>query len=203
MASRIKSNTKFSNVDILDFMKKVVEKHTRYYQSDFEIDKETLRRAAVKQEHQEKTFIWLCRTHGTWCLLERNVFLKDTSEYITFNYYAEQSTESVLAFVIEITSDTQDSITGNMYTLDYAAHCNHVRSVSLYPESVSMQYEHGYRTQSADDRISGYPDMEYGKLQSVQYQPHSQEELTMLLWKEQQERRNFKEENQNKFIANL
>ena len=100
MASRIKSNTKFSNVDILDFMKKVVEKHTRYYQSDFEIDKETLRRAAVKQEHQEKTFIWLCRTHGTWCLLERNVFLKETSEYITFNYYAEQSTESVLAFVI-------------------------------------------------------------------------------------------------------
>lgn len=42
MAKRIKSNTKFSNVDILDFMKKVVEKHTRYYQSDFEIDKETL-----------------------------------------------------------------------------------------------------------------------------------------------------------------
>ena len=28
MAKRIKSNTKFSNVDILDFMKKVVEKHT-------------------------------------------------------------------------------------------------------------------------------------------------------------------------------
>ena len=55
MARRIKSNTKFSNVDILDFMKKVVEKHTRYYQSDFEIDKETLRRAAVRQEHQEKT----------------------------------------------------------------------------------------------------------------------------------------------------
>ena len=87
MAKRIKSNTKFSNVDILDFMKKVVEKHTRYYQSDFVIDKETLRRAAVRQEHQEKTFIWLCRTHGTWCLLERNVFLKDTSEYIKFNLY--------------------------------------------------------------------------------------------------------------------
>jgi hypothetical protein len=28
MAKRIKSNRKFSNVDILDFMKKVVEKHT-------------------------------------------------------------------------------------------------------------------------------------------------------------------------------
>ena len=84
MAERIKSKTKFSNVDILDFMKKVVEKHTRYYQSDFEIDKEILWRAAVRQEQQDKTFIWLCRTHGTWCLLEKNVFLKDTREHITF-----------------------------------------------------------------------------------------------------------------------
>ena len=131
MARKIKSRVKFSNVDILEFMERVVEKHTQFYKSDFQIDKETLRRVADRQEQQEKTFIWLCRTHGTWCLLERNVFLKDTSEYITFNYYAEQSTESVLAFVIEITSDTQDSITGNVYTLDYAEHCNHVRSVSL------------------------------------------------------------------------
>ena len=34
--------TKFSNVDILEFMGKVVEKHTKFYQSDFEIDKEIL-----------------------------------------------------------------------------------------------------------------------------------------------------------------
>ncbi|MCI9620880.1 MAG: hypothetical protein HFG85_13165, partial [Dorea sp.] len=94
MARKIKSRVKFSNVDILEFMERVVEKHTQFYKSDFQIDKETLRRVADRQEQQEKTFIWLCRTHGTWCLLERNVFLKDTSEYITFNYYAEQSTES-------------------------------------------------------------------------------------------------------------
>lgn len=203
MAKRIKSNTKFSNVDILDFMKKVVEKHTRYYQSDFEIDKETLRRAAVRQEHQEKTFIWLCRTHGTWCLLERNVFLKDTSEYITFNYYAEQSTESVLAFVIEITSDTQDSITGNVYTLDYAEHCNHVRSVSLCPETVLMQYEHGFRIRKADEKIDGCPDTEYGKLVSIQYKPHSEEALTALLQRERKEGVYYREECANAYIARV
>ena len=115
------------------------------------------------------------------------MFLKDTSEYITFNYYAEQSTESVLAFVIEITSDTQDSITGNVYTLDYAEHCNHVRSVSLYPETVLMQYEHGFRIRKADEKIDGCPDTEYGKLVSIQYKPHSEEALTALLQRERKE----------------
>lgn len=66
-----------------------------------------------------------------------------------------------------------------------------------------MQYEHGYRTQSADDRISGYPDMEYGKLLSIQYQPHSQEELTDLLWSERQERGRFKEGNPSEYISRL
>ena len=37
MVKKIKSNTKFSNVDILDFMEKVVAKHTRYYSVSFYI----------------------------------------------------------------------------------------------------------------------------------------------------------------------
>lgn len=46
MVSRSKSRTKFCNVDILSFMGDVVQKHTKHYQSDFEIDKEILREAA-------------------------------------------------------------------------------------------------------------------------------------------------------------
>ena len=102
------------------------------------------------------------------------MFLKETSEHITFNYYAEQTTESVLAFVIEITSDTQDSITGNVYPLDYAAHCNHVRSVSLYPETVLMQYK-----------------------------PHSEEALTALLHRERKEGVYYREECANAYIARV
>lgn len=203
MASRIKNRTKFSNVDILSFMGNVVQKHTKHYQSDFEIDREMLTEAADRQEQQDKTFIWLCRTAGTWLLLERNTLLKDTREFNTFSFYAEQTSDPILAFVVEVIGGAQGSVIGNIYALDYMAHYKHIQTASLKSETVVMQYEHGYRTQSADDRISGYPDMKYGKLLSIRFQPHSEEELTMLLWKEQQERRNFKEENQNKFIANL
>ena len=203
MASRIKSKIKFSNVDILEFMERVVEKHTKFYKSDFQIDKETLRRVADRQEQQDKIFIWLCRTAGTWLLLERNTLLKDTREFHTFSFYAEQTSDPILAFVVEVIGGAQGSVIGSIYALDFMAYYKHIQTASLKSETVVMQYEHGCRTQSADDRISGYPDMEYGRLQAVQFQPHSEEELTMLLWKEQQERRNYKEKDQSKYIANL
>lgn len=203
MARGIKSRTKFSNVDLLSLMGAVVQKHTKHYQSDFEIDREILHRVADRQEQQDKTFIWLCRTAGTWLLLERNTFLKDTREHNTFSFYAEQTSDQILAFLVEVTGGIQDSVMGNVYVLDYAAYYSHMHSVSLKAETVVMQYEHGCRTRSADARISGYPDMEYGKLQSVQYQPHSQEELTRLLWNERQERKCFKEGNPSAYIASL
>lgn len=203
MANRIKSNVKFSGVDILSFMGNVVQKHTKHYQSDFQIDKEILHRAADRQEQQDKTFIWLCRTAGTWLLLERNTFLKDTREFNTFSFYAEQTNDTILAYVIEVIGGAQDSVMGNVYVLDYPEHYKHIQTVSLKTETVVMQYEHGYRTQSADDRISGYPDMEYGRLQSIQYHPHSKEELTEFLWNERQERKCFKEGNPSAYIASL
>ena len=39
---------KFSDIDTIDFMGRVVQGHTRHYQSDFDIDKEMLRGAAGK-----------------------------------------------------------------------------------------------------------------------------------------------------------
>ena len=203
MARRIKSRTKFSNVDILSFMGDVVQKHTRHYQSDFEIDREILTEAADREEQQDKTFVWLCRTAGTWLLLERNTLLKDTREFNTFSFYAEQTSDPILAFVVEVTGGAQGSVMGNIYALDYMAHYKHIQTASLKSETVVMQYENGCRTKSADDRISGYPDMEYGKLLSVQYHPHSQEELRELLRNERQERKCFKEGNPSEYITKL
>lgn len=203
MARRSKSNVKFSSMDVLAFMGDVVQKHTQHYQSDFEIDKEMLRRAADRQEQQDKTFIWLCRTYGTWCLLERNVFLKDTREYNTFTFYMEQTSEPILAFLIEITSGTGDSIIGNIYVLDYSTYYNHVRSIALNAESVLLQYEHGYRIKKATEHVDGYPDTDYGNLVSIQYQPQSQEELTALLWREWKERVCYREGAANAYIARL
>lgn len=193
MEKKGRDRIKFSNIDIFEFMGGVVKKHTRYHQSDFLIDKEMMIRATYSQEQQEKTFIWLCRTSGTWCLLERNVFLKDTSENKIFNFYAEQTDDLILAFVIEIKSKCGSPVTGDIYVLDHKKHYQHVKETSINAETVLLKYEHGERIQRADIPIDIYPDMGYGELKSIQYQPHSQKELSGLLSRERQERKRFKE----------
>ena len=203
MRNNSKSKVRFSNVDILSFMSEVVQRHTKYYQSDFEIDKEILLEAAEKQEQQDKTFVWLCRECGTWCLQERDVFLKDTREYNTFRFYKEQTIEPILAFLIEVISATANSVTGNVYAVDYAAYYGHVLTVSLLTESIVFQYEHGFRIREPEAIIDGYPDMEYGKFLSIQHQPHSQEELAGVLWREKQERKRFIEGDQQEYLAKL
>ena len=122
---------KFSDIDMIPFMGRVVQKHTRHYQSDFEIDKKMLRESAGRQDKQDNVFLWLCRTAGTWLLSERNVFLKDTSENNIFNYYAEQSSGSVLAFAVKVKKAVGDAVIGDIYVLDYPAHYRHIQSVGL------------------------------------------------------------------------
>lgn len=194
---------KFSDIDMIHFMGRVVQKHTRHYQSDFEIDKKMLREAAGHQDKQDNVFLWLCRTAGTWLLSERNVFLKDTSENNIFNYYAEQSSGSVLAFAVKVKKAVGDAVIGDIYVLDYPAHDRHIQSVGLSAETVILRYERGERIMKADAVPGACPDMEYGKLMSIRYLPHKQEELEELLWRERQERERYKEGNPDAFIEGL
>ena len=203
MRNNSKNKVKFSNIDLFSFMSEVVQRHMKYYQSDFEIDKEILLEAAEKQEQQDKTFLWLCREYGTWCLQERNVFLKDTREYNTLRFYKEQTTEPILAFLVEVISAAATSVIGNVYAVDYAEYYHRVLTVSLPTESIVFQYEHGFRIREPEAIIDGYPDTEYGKFLSIQHQPHSQEELAGVLWREKQERKRFVEGDPEKYITML
>ncbi len=89
-------NIKFSNVNLLDVMGRVVEDFTQFYKSDFDIDTATLRNATITPIEQDKTFIWLCRSMGTWLLRERDVFVTDTREHKTVCFYWEQMNEPIL-----------------------------------------------------------------------------------------------------------
>lgn len=198
-----KNYMKFSHIDLLSFMGQVVQKHTKHYQSDFEIDKKMLWETAEQQESQNQTFLWLCRTAGTWLLLERNVLLRGTSENNTFRFYAEQSIDSILAFAVRATDVVKSSIIGDVYVLDYRAYYTHVCNVSICTETVLLQYEHGIRIEKANFSIKNYTDAEYGKLLSVQYQPHSQKKLEELLQKKQQERDKFPEGDPGIYIESL
>lgn len=191
---------KFSDIDTIDFMGRVVQGHTRHYQSDFDIDKKILLEAAGQQDGQDQSFIWLCRTAGTWLLPERDVFLKGTNANDIFNFYVEQTSDPVLALAIKVKRAIADTVIGDIYVLDYQAHYRHIQSVGLSAETVMLQYERGERMMGVDAMPGSYPDMEYGELVSLRYLPHEQEDLKELLWRERQERERYEEGDPDAFI---
>ena len=69
---------KFENVDVIASLEAIMKQNTAFYQSDFDIDKQILRKAAVSLIPEDKRLLWFSRPSGTCCFRERDVFLKDT-----------------------------------------------------------------------------------------------------------------------------
>ena len=120
----MKTGTKALNTDIVKVMQGIVNSHVEHYQSDFELDIEALKEAAINPERTERIFVWLCRPCGTWLLREKDVFIKGTRENNTFCFYAEQTRDDVLCYVIEANSIDGDTVRGNLYAFDYKSYFN-------------------------------------------------------------------------------
>ena len=67
---------KYTDVDIVAELQKLVDSHVDSYKEDFDIDKRIIRRAAESQNPEDKTLMWFCRPHGTHCLNENQVFIQ-------------------------------------------------------------------------------------------------------------------------------
>lgn len=71
-----------------------MEQNPHSYQSDFAYDKERLQAAMLEVSQEYLTFLWMSRPCGTWCFLERDIFLWDTQAHIVWtngDYIAEAS----------------------------------------------------------------------------------------------------------------
>lgn len=94
---------KFENVDVTASLEAIMKQNTAFYQSDFDIDKEIMKRAAESPNAGDKMLLWFSRPSGTCCIKERNAFLKDTREHNTWKFYGEQTRDRVLAYAVELT----------------------------------------------------------------------------------------------------
>ena len=195
-------NIKFSNVNLLDVMGRVVEDFTLFYKSDFDVDINTLRNATITPIEQDKTFIWLCRSMGTWLLRERDVFVTDTREHKTFCFYREQMNEPILAFAVEVKYMAMDTVIGNLYAMDYDKLYDHVKAVCLPSVSVLMRYARGELVKPVS-RFDGYPDNEFGELKSYQFFPEDEGRLRSVLREEKRKRAQFAEGNVVDYLAQL
>lgn len=140
---------KFENVDVTASLEAIMKQNTAFYQSDFDIDKEIIKRAAESPNAGDKMLLWFSRPSGTCCIKERDAFLKDTREHNTWKFYGEQTRDRVLAYAVELTGIQDGKITGNLYELDYQQHYKHVTEQALPADNYMLIYEHGEREQPA------------------------------------------------------
>ncbi len=190
----MRTGTKFVNTDILKATQTIVDSHVKHYQSDFEYDVQTLREAALKKERTERIFVWLCRECGTWLLNEKNLFIKESHEYSVFTYYAEQTRDTILSFVVEVTGIDGGTVKGNLYAFDYRKFYEHVRTAAVQAGGIVLLYERGQRIIPPSEHFNTLPDAEYGKYESFQFQPESPEQLEYVLMDEKRTRNRFKED---------
>ena len=106
---------KFENVDVIAALGEIMRQNTAFYQSDFDIDKGIIQRAAASDQAVDKTLLWMSRPSGTYCFRERDVFLKDTRQHNTWRFYGEQTRDKILAYAVDLTGTKDGTIRGNLY----------------------------------------------------------------------------------------
>ena len=156
--------SRFENVDVTASLEAIMKQNTGFYQSDLEIDKEIIAKAATSPHREDKTLLWFCRPSGTHCFRERDVFLKDTAPHNTWRFYMEQTSDRVLAYAIELTGK------------------------ELPADTVKLIYEHGERVQEAGRYFDGTPDPQLGKFERFEALPNDPDALQSLLQEERRSR---------------
>ena len=194
---------KFENIDLFAAMGNIVDSHVQHYKTDFDIDKSMLRKAAEKESREERTYIWLCRSMGTWLLNERNVFIQDTREYNTFKFYAEQTSDCIHAYVVEVTGMDGDTVVGSLYTLNYRSHYTHVMELAQKTRSVLFVYENGQIEKPAYSYLCACDDKVYGEFKYTQFQPEDNNKLNYVLAEERRIRDSFKNVNFMQYILSI
>lgn len=194
---------KFEEMDVFASLNAVMRQNTGFFQSDFEIDKEIMKKTAASPDREDKTLLWLCRPSGTHCFRERDVFLKDTAAHNTWRFYREQTRDRVLAYAVELTGQEDGKIRGNIYELDYAQHYERVKAQAIPADHYKLIYEQGERLQPAGRYFDASPDRELGKFLRFEALPNDPDALRFRLWEEKQNREQLPQGNFKAHIAVL
>jgi hypothetical protein len=182
---------KFTGIDLLDSLERIMKKNTLSYQGDFSYDRKELEEVAAKADalpFRERTYLWMSRRCGTWCLKERRVYLMETAAYNIWTYYGDGRIERILAYAVEVTGLEDGKVIGNLYPLDYREHVEYVRKVSVPVEKVRVVYENGEYYQEVDERIRKEEHKIFGKFLYSEYVPSDSAALETVLRQEERKR---------------
>lgn len=178
---------KYERIDLLDALKKIMNIHTEHYKEDFELDQKLIRSLAATESTEDKHLLWMSRPHGTHVMREREVYIEDTYENKAWEFYHVQTKADILAYSIEITGIENGTVIGNLIELDYDAHVERMKQLTVTIDKVAVTFEDQntyYLPFQSYRREMTAMQEEHGKVKSVAYLPESERELQMILRRE-------------------
>ena len=171
--------SKFTNTCISTALHTILNNTATAYKGDLNVDLKTLKSEA---EHPSGTvYLWLVRRHGTCLEKERDVFIRESPAYNTWQFYTSLETP-VYAYAITV-HRLMDSgcILGDIHQLDYREHALYVEDHALPTKNIMATYENGTRIFSPNQAVTARPDPELGKYISSRYVPNDEALLDNIL----------------------
>ncbi|NBJ00949.1 hypothetical protein D3Z62_12505 [Lachnospiraceae bacterium] len=182
---------KFINIDLLENLEKIMRINTRSYQSDFERDRETLMDAAANADTvplRDRIYLWMSRSCGTWCVKEKDVFLEPTCAHTIWSYYADETSQRIRAYAVEVMGIEDKKAVGNLYPLDYRKHVDSVKHAAIPADRIRMVYEKGERFENRNKSLSKKDDAVLGRYRYSEYVPNDREAWEAALYQEERKR---------------
>ncbi len=170
-------------IDVLAFLSSVVQENTAFYRSDFGYDISTLRNAAMETDMADRSFYWMSRRSGTWCLKEREVYLRNTAAFSIWTHYADAA-DPIRAYRVVITGRRNETVIGDVYELDYGQQVQRVMRDALPVHLVTLSFADGsIMTMLYDEynRDKKALTARHGKIQDIAWFPESEAALTKAL----------------------
>lgn len=173
-------------IDIIPFLAGIVGENTQHYQSDFAYDEKRLQAAMLEISQEDRTFLWMSRPCGTWCVLEREVFLRETPAHTIWtnrDYVAEAN--HIKAYrVIVAPGYTGAFVLGKLQPVNYGEQVERVKRNAVHVQLVNVTFEDGFSSDFPYEQYSRQINgliAAHGKIEAVHYKPEDEEKLRGIL----------------------
>ena len=171
-------------IDIIPFLEGIVEENTHSYQSDFAYDEARLTAAMLETSQENRTFLWMSRSCGTHCVLEREAFLRETGAHDIWTHY-EYDAEHIKAFRITVAPGYAGAfVLGKIQPLNYVEQVQRVKRKAIRVHTVEITFEDG---EACTMFFEGYRKeilgliADHGKVETIVYKPQKEYELDYVL----------------------
>lgn len=169
-------------ISLIAFLDEVVSRNTQHYRKDFELDAQKLRDALNSPYMDERIFYFMSRPNGTWCVLERDVFLRDSDGYKIWTHYADMP-DGIEAYRVTITGRRGTAPMGHVVKLNYREQVQRVIKVAIPFDDVELTFYSGEKFRMPMEQYRKQREeifFEYGAIQNFRCCPKMRRNCTAL-----------------------